>query len=115
MMPAIPRAVLTMGATLYARTADDDYGNPSYGSAITLSNLYIEPTRNVNAGQLGEQARYDMVLYFDCANSLPAGQVFTDKDKITFNGKDYNVRTARELYDPTIGKLHHWEVRLYAS
>ena len=115
MIPPIPRAVLNMSATLSPRTADDAYGNPAYGADVALSQITIEPTRNIAAGSLGEQARYELVLFFDAVNSLPAGQVFGDKDKVAFGGKSYNVRTARMLHDPTTGVLHHWEVRLYGN
>ncbi len=115
MIPAIPRYLLNMFATLHPRSGDDGYGNPTYGTAINLTHILIEPSRNVNATTLGEQKNYDMVLYFDCANSLPLGQTFTDKDKVVFGGVDYNVRSARPLYNPLTGALHHWEVRLVGS
>ena len=115
MIPPIPRAILKMAATLYPRTGDDGYGNPSYGTGVPLSQILIEPSRNVIAGSLGEQAKYDLVLFFDAANSLPAGRIFTDKDKVDFSGTSYNVRSARMLHDPLNGRLHHWGVRLVGN
>lgn len=112
MIPAIPRGLLNMAATLYPRTADDAYGNPSYGAAVNLTQILVEPSRNVQAGTLGEQQRYELVLFFCATNSLPAGQTFTDKDKVTFAGSTYNVRQVRPLYNPFTGQLHHYEVRL---
>lgn len=112
MIPAIPRTVLNMTATYNAAGVEDAYGNPGYGASVTLSNVYIRPTRNVLASTLGEDKSYDLVLYFDARNSLPVGQTFAVKDRITWGGVNYNVRTVEPYYDATNGALHHYEVKL---
>lgn len=112
MMPPIPRKVLTMTASYQPAGVEDGYGTPTYGTAVTLGNIYVRPTRNIYAQTLGDDKRYDMVLYFDARNSTPAGQSFAAKDLVTFDGVAYNVRKADPFYDPMTAKVHHWEVQL---
>jgi hypothetical protein len=114
-IPAIPRHILKTTATYKPAGAEDDYGNAAPGTAVTLGNVYIRPTRNIMATSLGDNKYYNMVLYFDAKNSTPTGQVFNAEDYIEFDGVTYNVRKAEPLYDPTTGKLHHWEVQLYGA
>lgn len=114
-MVAIPAALLNMSATLSPRTGDDDFGNPSYGTAVTLSNIYIEPVKAINQGTLGEQKRGDAILFFDCENSIPLSQTFAGLDKVVWSGIEYNVRRVSPFYDPLTGVLHHWEVELVGN
>jgi hypothetical protein len=101
-----------MTASFQSAGVEDAYGTPTYGTAVTLGNIYIRPTRNIYAATLGDDKRYDMVLYFDAQVSTPSGQTFKAKDLVVSGGVTYNVRKAEPLYDPTTGALHHWEVQL---
>lgn len=46
-----------MTATLYPSSTPDEYGNPTFGTAVTLGNIYIEQTKAVTIGSLGEIGR----------------------------------------------------------
>lgn len=111
-MKPIPLSLLNMSATLYPYAGVDGYGKPTFGAAVSLSQVYIENTKSVSLGSLGEVQSGSITLFFDAVNSLPVGTSFTTLDKIVYDGSTLFVREATKYNDPKTGTLHHWEVTL---
>lgn len=107
--------MLNMSATYYAYSSSDDYGNPTYGAAVTLSNIYIEQTKAVTLGDLGETTDGTLTLFYDAVNSVPAGTVFKNLDKIVYDSVSYIIRQAVPYRNPMTGDIHHWEIQLYGN
>lgn len=114
-MKAIPKTLLNMTATLYPYTGEDEYANPTFGTAITLESVYIEQTKAVTIGGLGETADGSLTMFFDVENSTPVGTVFKSLDKIVFDSISYLIRQAVPYRNPMTGLIHHWEIQLYGN
>ena len=114
-MKAIPLALLNMTADYYPRTGDDSYGTPSYGTKVTLANVYIEQSKAITIGGLGEIPDGTVTMFFDAENSAPATTVFSNLDKILYGGITFLVRQAVPFVNPMTGSLHHWELKLYGN
>jgi len=114
-MKAIPSYLLNMTATLNPAGTDDAYGNPVPGTTVTLTGIYIEQTKAMRIGSLGETADGTLTMYFDAENSFPIGTVFKNLDKITFDSIPYLIRQAVPYRNPMTGDLHHWEIVLYGN
>lgn len=111
-MKSIPLYLLNMTATLYPKSGEDEYGNPSFGTAVTLGNIYIEQTKAATIGTLGETSDGSLTLYFDAENSTPSTTVFKALDKIVYDSVNYLVRQAVPYRNPMTGTIHHWELTI---
>lgn len=114
-MRQIPLYLLNMTATLYPSSTPDDYAKPTFGTAVTLGNIYIEQTKAVTIGSLGETADGTLTMYFDAENSTPASTVFKNLDKIVYDGINFTIRQAVPYRNPMTGNIHHWEIQLYGN
>ena len=116
-MKPIPKIVLNATAKLYKYTSVNDYGEPTWDThPINLSGIYCEPANYAQTQALGEQQRYEMILYFDMVNSGPKGVAINLHDKVVLeNEKEYRVRSVNEYYNPITNDVHHLRVLLYAS
>lgn len=112
---SIPMYLLNMTATLHPSSAPDEYGNPTFGTAVTLGNIYIEQTKAVTIGSLGETSDGTLTMFFDAENSTPAGTVFKNLDKVVFDSINYQIRQAVPYRNPMTGLIHHWEIQLYGN
>lgn len=111
-MRPIPSSLLNMSASLYHATGKDDYANKTYGDEIELTKIYIEQTKSVTLGSLGEVSDGSLTLYFDAVNSSPIDTAFSRLDKIVFGSETYYARNATPYRNPMNGEIHHWEVTL---
>lgn len=111
----IPRKVLRMSATYSPYTGENQFGQPTHGTAVTLGSVAIEGTRNTYIDATGERKQADLMLFFCATNSTPSGQEFQENGKLVFNDVDYLVRAIRPVYDLRTGALHHTEVTLAGS
>ena len=111
-MRPIPSSLLNMTATLQHATGTDAYANKTYGDEIALTKIYIEQTKSVTLGSLGEVSDGSLTLYFDCVFSLPVDTEFKRLDKVIFNSETYFARNATPCRNPMTGEIHHWEVTL---
>jgi len=101
-----------MSASLYHATGKDDYANKTYGDEIELEKIYIEQTKSVTLGSLGEVSDGSLTLFFDGVFSLPVDTEFKRLDKVIFNSETYFARNATPFRNPMTGEIHHWEVTL---
>lgn len=105
-MRAIPRTYLGQTADFYKKTSVNEYGVVTYETKVSLSYVRIEPITATSLQNLGELKDTKLLMFYDCKNSLPVSQVFSELDKITYNGVDYIVRSV------SIFTGHHYEVYL---
>lgn len=110
-MIPIPRRVLCHTATLYPFVSIDEYQAPTYGTSVNLSYVRFQPTRQTALTALGEARDDKLVMFYDCANSLPAGVVPKELDKVIFNSLPFIVRTVNHEYDMS-ANVHHYEAML---
>ena len=108
----IPRKILKNTAELYPYVSVDEFNAPTYGTKVDLSYVHGQPVKKTSLSALGEQKDDALLFFYDCANSLPAGQSFKELDKIVFGGQEYIVREAIPQPDALSGGVHHWELRL---
>lgn len=111
-MRQIPAWLLNDTATYAAPTGEDAYGNPTNGTPVTLTAIYVEVTQTREVGTLGEQDRDDLVVFFDAENSKPLGQTFANGGKVVWNGATYLTRNVKPYKNPLTNAMHHWEVGL---
>jgi len=102
--------LLRSRVSYYGVSGKDAYGNPSYGSAVAVSMVYVEQPKVNSLSSLGEQANDRLILYHDVRRSVPAGQSYVKGDRVDYDGETYHVRDAQLLPNPD--QPHHWEVRL---
>ena len=104
----IPRKLLIHSATYGAITVD------AYGEQTTteteLTRVRFEPVKQTMFSKLGESKNDKFMMFFDCKNSRPVGQTFTQLDEITFDGVKLSIREVTPCYDNS--HLHHYEVSL---
>lgn len=115
MSEPISVGLLVHSATLYARTADDAYGKPTWSStAVNLTRVRVTHAKQTLATSLGEAKNDKLVLIYDCVNSLPAGTTFGERDKIVYGGMSYIVR---EVSDPSgdASTPHHYRLALVGA
>ncbi|MBO1515602.1 minor capsid protein [Metabacillus sp. BG109] len=86
-------------------TTEDGYKPP-----VTLSDVRVQALSNIKKNTNSEELLYDAMLFFDVVNSSSSGPFeFTEKSKVTFNGK---VMTIEKVNPVEAFKLHHYEIGL---
>ena len=106
-MRPIPRAILTHSISHAARVSVDQYNKPTYATPATVVNyVRCEPVKASALKALGDMKDDKLTVYYDCANSSPAGIVFKELDRIIFGGVYYTIRTIVD-FSP-----HHVEIML---
>ena len=117
-MRAIPLKLLVHSCTLKKQTGLDRNRNPTYTETV-LKRVRIGATFQTIRGNIGETKADTLTLFIDAANTqyeTTAGEatvaiIPTETDAITWNGKDYTVRSVTPCYTQGAAP-HHWEVTL---
>lgn len=110
-MVNIPRAALPHTAHLSPYTGSDPWSKESYGEAVTLKYVRLEPSSRVVRDKQNTERQLSAVMFYDCKNSLPAGLSFTEESKVSFGGNEYTVAAVDTLYADG-SKPHHYELGL---
>lgn len=110
MSSPIPRSLLPQTVTLepYTGTANQI---ATYGPAITLQHVRVDPVLQKAMTSLGDTRNDKLTLIIDRLNTIPSQTVPKEKDKVTFEGATFTVRSIAAIY----GRgpfVHHWEVSL---
>lgn len=103
-MRPIPRVALRQTITYRPDEGIDQYGNRSYGDAVTVSYVHAEPVSKIRLQAIGELPDYKLVVYYDMTNSVPDDITFSAGDLITHNGIEYTVSNVTPYED------RHYEV-----
>lgn len=114
----IPARLLIHECVLKHKTGVDRNRNPTYSETV-LKRVRIGATFQQLRGNIGETKADTLTLFIDAANTqfeTAAGEataaiIPTETDAITWNGKDYTVRSVTPCYTQG-ATLHHWEITL---
>lgn len=108
----IPARLLIHECVLKHKTGVDRNRNPTYSETV-LKRVRIGVTFQVLRGNIGETKADTLTLFIDAANTQfeTAAIIPTETDAITWNGKDYTVRSVTPCYTQGAA-LHHWEITL---
>lgn len=106
----IPSVLLTDSALLKTEISRDEWGKAEY-SETELTDIAIRPAAANSENSSSQTELFSGTLYFDAANSKPAGTEFIPtKQLIVYDGQTYRVMSAEKF--TSFGKLHHTKVRL---
>jgi hypothetical protein len=94
----IGRTLLIHSATLTPAGAPDADGNATPGTAVNLSKVRVMMAKQNAMTALGDAKDDELIMYFDCKASLPAGTTFKADDVITFSSVNYKVRKVSTHY-----------------
>ena len=75
-----------------------------------IKKIRIEPCSRLVTAKDNRQVSLSAVLFYDCKNSRPKNQIFSQGQKVIWNGTEHIIETIEPLYDDN--KLHHYELGL---
>ena len=108
LMRPIPKRLLIHTATLYQRVNVDKWGKGELNGGQELSNIRIEPSKQIIRDKNNAEVQLAATLFYDCRNSRPSDVSFEVDQVVDFNGQKYQIKTVETLYDNL--KLHHYEI-----
>ncbi len=109
MLKPLPRRLLIHSCTIVRLGKPDKWGDRAEKDRTDLSVIRIETTDERTQDKQNTAKTKSAVLYYDCVLSKPAGYTFRLGDRVTFEGKDYNIQKIRRF---DTNKPHHYEVEL---
>lgn len=109
-MNPIPKRLLIHSAELKNVSTDDTWQEEQTEPAAKLENIRIESLSKLVTTKDNRQITLSAVMIYDCKNSRPQNQAFSQGQKVIWNGIEYVIETIEPLYDS--GKLHHYELGL---
>lgn len=110
MVKPIPKKLLIHEVEHKPYTGDNDGWGEEYGDAQTIENVRVEAPRSLQRDADQEQIEGDLVLFIDRINSEPFVEP-KNKDKVVFNGHEYEVKQVKPVYGLS-SKVHHYEAGL---
>ena len=112
MSQPISNSLLVHTADYYSFASIDQWNKRTYSTTkIELSRIRVRPAKHLAVSQLGESKDDKLVLIFDKVNSIPNTVVFSQFDRIVYNGINYLVRTVESPSGDESG-VHHDKVYL---
>lgn len=109
-MRPIPKKLLIHRLSVSETGEKDRWGNADEEPKQELSFVRIEPSGKIVRGKDNAEIQLAATLFYDCVNSRPKGQTFSQSMILTFLSEKYRVQTVEPLYDGK--KLHHYEIGL---
>lgn len=107
-MKPISKKLLIHTVTLYKKINTDKWGSEKLDTGQTLSNIRIEPSKQIIRDKNNAEVQLAATLFYDCRNSRPSDVSFEVDQIIDFNGQKHQIKTVEPLYDNS--KLHHYEI-----
>lgn len=107
-MRPIPKKLLIHTVTLHKKISTDKWGNEKLDAGQALSNVRMEPSKQIIRDKNNAEVQLAATLFYDCRNSRPSDVSFEVDQIIDFNGQKYQIKTVEPLYDNS--KLHHYEI-----
>jgi len=101
----IPRAMLTDEVKVYT-PVKSGYFLDIDDSFTIISNVRAEITSLLSTTKYSNGQKVTAVLYYDCANSTPAGFNFTSDMIVEYNGVKHFIASIKKIKNPD-GTLHH--------
>lgn len=109
MIRPIPLSLLIHSVTYEEYVGNDGWGE-TYLPPVTLENVLVQPTSNINRSNIAEEKQYKAILFFDMTHSSPK-VTFKEKSRVAFNGETMTVQKVNTLYALSTTP-HHIEVEL---
>ena len=109
-MRPIPKGLLIHAVQLQTVTGKDAWGKETLSDPVQLQHVRMEPSTRYVRDKSNNEIQLAAVLFYDCHNSVPREQVFSDGQVIDFNGEKYRIQLVEPLYDGR--RLHHYEMGL---
>ena len=109
-MKSIPKKLLIHTVQLQEVNEKDAWGNETLADPVELQYVRLEPSTKYVKDKDHKEIQLAATLFFDCHNSRPCGQAFSDGQVLAFNGERYRVQLVEPLYDGR--RLHHYELGL---
>lgn len=109
-MRPIPKALLIHAVGLRSVTGKDEWGKETLSDPVNLRSVRMEPSTKYVKDKDHNEIQLAAVMFFDCHNSQPRGQTFSDGQILSFNGETYRIQLVEPLYDGR--RLHHYELGL---
>lgn len=111
MIKPIPLSLLGDSVT-YLETKDGRWGQ-SVASEVEVRQVSVQAISAISKvkSQQNESNSYQLLLFFDCVNSLPKWQTFKLDDRIRYEGETYRIAKV-EVIKTFDGQAHHIEVML---
>lgn len=104
---AIPKKLLIHSAELL-KELDGKWGSSGLDRLAILSKIRIEPYSKIVRDKNNAEIQLAATMFFDCRNSRPSGQAFSEDQVVDFQGQKHRIVTVEPLYDGE--KLHHYEI-----
>ena len=106
-MRPIPKRLLIHTATLHKIQNEDRWGNGTLDEGTELSYVRLEPSSKVVRDKNNAEIQLAAVLFYDCRNSRPKDQEFSEDDMIRFASRlqrlnenwGYTLATCGERID----------------
>lgn len=106
----VPKHLLPHSAILIPITKDD-WGGEVDGDPVTVTNVRIEPSRDIVLSKENTEQRLRALLFFDAVNSAPADVKWTEGSKVIHESITYHIASIEPLY-ALKDTPHHWEIGL---
>lgn len=109
-MRPIPKRLLIHTAELKTVGINNTWQDEKITDMTKLKKIRIEPCSRLVTAKDKRQVSLSAVLFYDCKNSCPKNQIFSQGQKVIWNGTEHIIETIEPLYDDN--KLHHYELGL---
>lgn len=109
-MKPIPKKLLIHTVQMQAVSESDAWGKEALSDPVKLRYVRMEPSTKYVKDKEHNEIQLAATLFYDCHNSRPRGQTFSDGQAISFNGERYRIQLVEPLYDGR--RLHHYELGL---
>lgn len=109
-MRPIPKRLLIHTAELKTAGINNTWQDEKITDMTKLKKIRIEPCSRFVTAKDNRQVSLSAVLFYDCKNSRPKNQIFSQGQKVIWNGTEHIIETIEPLYDDN--KLHHYELGL---
>lgn len=105
----IPKRLLPHSVGYEKKSGEGSRG-PVYDTSIAIDNVLVQLKEVLKKTKNGYEVVGKAVMMYDYTNSSPNTVIFSNRDKITFDGIVYFVNMKTE--QPTLQGKHHVEVVL---
>ena len=106
----IPRVLLNQNVEYEKFVEGDDWsGGPYHEPSITLENVRVQYSTDLNRNNNSEDITYKALLFFDMTHSRPKNVEFTENSKVNVDGQ---IMYIKEIHPIRSFKLHHYELVL---
>lgn len=106
-MKPIPKALLIHDGELQ-KAIPGEWDSAGLEHIEDLKKIRIEPSSRIVRDKNNAEIQLAAVMFFDCKNSRPSGQVFEEDQIFDFSGQKHRIVSIEPLYDGK--KLHHYEI-----